>query len=46
MRKMSIMAPAVAGASLVLLASPLWAQETAWHAGYPGSQHMAGWYGG
>ncbi|MBS3931100.1 MAG: SHOCT domain-containing protein [Sphingomonadales bacterium] len=46
MRKMSILAPAVAGASSLLLASPLWAQETAWHGGYPGSQHMAGWYGG
>src|SRR3546814_850036 len=46
MRKMTILGPAIAGASSIFLASPLWAQGTAWNGGYPCGPHMAGWHGG
>lgn len=47
MRKMTILTPAFAGAFSIFLASPLWAQGSAWNGGYPcGPQHMGGWYGG
>lgn len=46
MRKMTNMALAIAGASSIFLASPLWAQRAAWNGGYPCGPHMAGWHGG
>ena len=46
MRKMTILAPAIAGASSIFFASPLWAQGAVWNAGYPCGPHMAGWHGG
>ena len=46
MRKMTILVPAIAGASSIFLASPLWAQGAVWNSGYPCGPHMAGWHGG
>ncbi len=46
MRKMTILTPALAGVGSIFLASPLWAQASAWNGGYPCGPHMAGWHGG
>lgn len=46
MRKMTILTPALTGVCSIIHASPLWAQGSGWHGGYPCGPHMAGWHGG
>lgn len=46
MRKMTILTPAIAGVCSIFLASPLWAQSSAWNGGYLCGPHMIGWLGG
>lgn len=46
MRKMGILSPVALGVSSIFLASPLWAQQSAWNGGYPCGPHMMWWNGG
>lgn len=46
MRKLTILTPALAGVCSIIPASPLWAQGSVSHGGYPCGSHMAGWHGG